>query len=82
MSDSGNLPPPSAPTPPDEPAAATGLWSRYRHAPLWLQIAIPVAVVILLAGVGLVIANAVGDDTSTTSSTTTSTTAPDATDAL
>ena len=79
MSDSGNVPPPP---PAGEPTAATGLWARYRHAPLWVQIAIPAAVIIVLVGVGLIIANAVGDESSTTSSTTTSTTAPDATDAL
>ena len=61
-----------APVPPGQP----GLWQRYRHSPLWLRIGIPAVIVIVLVGIGLVIANAVSSDSSDTSS------ANDATDVI
>jgi hypothetical protein len=63
-----------------EPVHRPGLWHRYRAAPMWVRIAIPAAIVIVLVGLGLGIAAAVSDNNSTASSTTT--TAPGGSDVL
>ena len=65
----------SDPTGEPAPAERPGIWYRYRHAAMWIRIAIPVAALAILVGAGALIANAVSDDSSPIAGSTT-TTAP------
>ena len=49
------------------------IWARYRGAATWVKIAVPIAIVAALVGLGAIIANALSDDSTTTSGSTTTT---------